>query len=245
MRVSAKSEVGRGAGAAARQGTERPARGDRQAQPRHPARGQGLFAGAALSAGAACGEGDLRRGGGDPRRSAGRADRGAARQGGVRDQAFRFHQGDRRQGTDDSMRRSSVGVRSSSATTSPTKPCSRSCPSCTVLRSRSGVAPKASPGISTRRAMCAAGWRAGSQRRSLSSGSRQELSESMNYGAHSLNCRVNAAAVPHFFNTSPDWRPIGAVMRREVPGTILMNSCLSSDLSCARKVSRKAGRGPL
>jgi hypothetical protein len=51
----------------------------------------------------------------------------------------------------------------------------------------------------------------------------------MNYGAHSRKSRVIAAAVPHFFNGSPDWRPISASMRREVPGTILMNNCLSSE----------------
>ena len=50
---------GRGACPADGQGIEAAAGGDRQIEPGHPARGQGLFAGAALSPRAARGEGDL------------------------------------------------------------------------------------------------------------------------------------------------------------------------------------------
>ena len=61
-----------------------------KAQPRHPARGQGLFAGTALPAGSACGEGDLRGGIANQSRSAERADRSAAGKMRLRDQAFRL-----------------------------------------------------------------------------------------------------------------------------------------------------------
>ena len=79
MRLEADSEAVGGACAADGQGIEAAARGDRAAQPGNTAGRQGLFAGAALSPRAACGEGDLCGGVADPRRSAQRADRGAAR----------------------------------------------------------------------------------------------------------------------------------------------------------------------
>ena len=77
------------------QGIEAPPCRHRQTQPGHSAGRQGLFAGAALPAGAACGEGDLRGGVADQGRSAECADRSAARKMRLRDQAFRLQQGDR------------------------------------------------------------------------------------------------------------------------------------------------------
>jgi hypothetical protein len=67
----------------------------------------------------------------------------------------------------------------------------------------------------------------------------------MNYRAESHKSRCNAARHALFFNDLPDWRPISAAMRREVPGTILMNNCLSSEQTCVLEINRKAGRGPL
>ena len=55
------------------------------------------------------------------------------------------------------------------------------------------------------------------------------LAERTNYTASPRKSRVKAVAAPHFFNHSPDWRPTRALMRREVPGTILMNDCLTSE----------------
>ena len=90
----ARQRVGGRPCAADGQGIEAPAGCDREAEPGNIAGGQGLFAGAALSPRAACGEGDLCGGVADQGRSAQRADRGAARQMRLRDQAFRLHQGD-------------------------------------------------------------------------------------------------------------------------------------------------------
>ena len=59
MRLSPDGDAVGDPRAAARQGTEAASCDDRKAQPGNPARGQGLFAGAALSPRAACGEGDL------------------------------------------------------------------------------------------------------------------------------------------------------------------------------------------
>ena len=101
MRIEPDSEAVAAPCAADGQGIEATAGGDREAQPGNSAGRQGLFAGAALSPRAACGEGDLCGGVADPGRSAERADRGAARQMRLRDQAFRFHQGDRRARVDD------------------------------------------------------------------------------------------------------------------------------------------------